>query len=233
MAPALPWFPVVGALLGGVLALLDWLCGPLLQPAVRSVALLAILAMLTGGLHLDGFIDCCDGLFSRHSIERRLEIMRDSRVGAYGVAGGVLLILAQYAALASLTGSPRALGLIAAPLLGRWSMVYAVVRFPYRRDAGLGNAFRGSPRHLVAASAWGLALLVGTTMVVVRGLAVGSAMCALLLLCTALVTAGWTQWASRRLGGGLTGDTYGALNELVTLVTLVAIPGVLSICARL
>jgi adenosylcobinamide-GDP ribazoletransferase len=232
MVPALPWFPVVGCLLGGALALLDWLCGPLLQPALRSVALLAVLAILTGGLHLDGFIDCCDGLFTRHSIERRLEIMRDSRVGAYGVVGGVLLILAQYVALSSLTGSTRVLGLIAAPLLGRWSMVYAVVRFPYQRVAGLGGAFRGSLRHLVAASVWGGALLIGTSMVVVHEPKIGGVVSALLLLLTALVTAGWTQWASRRLDGGLTGDTYGALNELVTLVTLVAMPGLLSISAR-
>src|SRR6476661_4145503 len=77
MARALPWFPWVAALL-------------------------AFDALVTGMLHLDGFVDCCDALLGTRTVERRLEILRDSRVGAYGALGGALLLIAKFAALTAL-----------------------------------------------------------------------------------------------------------------------------------
>ncbi|HLY32275.1 MAG TPA: adenosylcobinamide-GDP ribazoletransferase, partial [Ktedonobacterales bacterium] len=92
MGRALPWFPLVGALLGAILVLVDWALTPLLSLGVRDALLLALAALMTGMLHLDGFVDCCDGLLGARSVERRLEIMRDSRVGAYGALGAALLL---------------------------------------------------------------------------------------------------------------------------------------------
>ena len=227
MAPALPWFPVVGVLIGGLLALVDWALTPLLALGVRDVLLLAVAALLTGMLHLDGFIDCCDGLLGTRSVTRRLEILRDSRIGAYGAIGACLLLLARFAALGALGPPIRVLALIVAPLAGRWSMVYAVARFPYARAAGTGTPFQ-APRltRYLALATLGACLL----LLAICGLGSGAelharlALGGMLALVTVGVTLGWTRWASRRLGGGLTGDTYGALNELVELAVLALAP---------
>jgi len=253
MSRALPWFPLVGVLIGAALALADWALTPLLAIGVRDALLLALAAALTGLLHLDGFVDCCDGLLGVRSVERRLEIMRDSRVGAYGALGGALLLIARFAALGALaSGSElRALALVAAPLLGRWAMVYAVARYPYARAAGAGSPFRardgagGLGRRLAQATTWSAGLLAiavallaglgvlhmgasGVTLAIPanlsRTLVIAALLVAALWLVAFVVTLGWARWAARKLGGGLTGDTYGALNELIELAVLVCAP---------
>jgi len=227
MGRALAWFPLVGALVGLAQLALDAALAPFFPLAVRDVALLALAALLTGLLHLDGFIDCCDALLGSRSVERRLAILRDSRVGAYGVAGGALLLLGRYAALGALAGGPRALALVLAPLVGRWAMVLAVARYPYVRPAGAGAPFRGGGGgRLVAATLWALALVAGLSPWLLAGRpALGALALGLLLGLVALnVVLLWCRWAAARLGGGLTGDTYGALNELVELAALVLTP---------
>ena len=235
MAAALPWFPVVGAMLGGLLALTDWALTPLFAANVRNVALLALAALLTGMLHLDGFIDCCDGLLGTRTIERRLEILRDSRVGAYGVIGGVLLVLAQFAALGALPASLRPFALIAALLLGRWAMVYAVVAYPYARATGAGAGFHVRRRHLALATLAAIALLALTSSLLpgVWWTPAHFALAGAVALAALLVALGWARWASHRLGGSLTGDTYGALNELVTLAVLALLPPFAHLLAHL
>lgn len=228
MARALPWFPLVGGMLGGFLAAADWLLSPLLTLSVRNVVVIALAALLTGMLHLDGFVDCCDALLGTRSVSHRLEILRDSHIGAYGVIGACLLLLGRFAALGALSAEPlRALALVTAPLLGRWSMVYAVTRFPYARSSGTGTPFQGE--HLLRSLARAT-LVAGLLLLAACGLLSGTdmpirvAMAGMLAVVAVAVTLAWTAWASRRLGGGLTGDTYGALNELVELGTLVCAP---------
>lgn len=216
MARTLPWFPVVGASLGATVAGLDGLVASWLARGVRDALVLVMLALLTGMLHLDGFVDCCDGLLGSRAVERRLEILRDSRVGAYGAIGAVLLLLTQFAALEAIPTSMRAAALIAAPTLGRWCMVIAVVRYPYARVAGAGTGFQGTGWHIALATLAMLALLA-LTLLLGRGSLLARAIPLGLSALGALAFTLWyTWWASRRLGGGLTGDTYGALNELVT-----------------
>lgn len=227
MAAGLPWFPAIGAALGCLTALVDWALAPVFSLGVRDVILVALPLLLTGMLHADGFVDCCDALLGYRSVERRLEILRDSRVGAYGALGGALLLLARYTALGALNPPVRAMALIVAPLLGRWGIVYAVTRYRYARSLGLGALFRARAGHLLAASALALALLGA----VWAAFAVGTdtyGTTALLLLflgfAAAVVAVCWSVWASRRLGGGLTGDTYGALNELAEVAVLALAP---------
>jgi adenosylcobinamide-GDP ribazoletransferase len=215
---ALGWFPLVGALLAGVLAAADWALSHALPRGVVDVLLLALLALLTGGLHLDGFMDTCDGLFSLRSPEERLAIFRDSRVGSFGVVGLTALLLLQWAALGALPAERRAACLIVALTAARWAMVYAIVAFPYGRPAGLGRMFKdhAGPHAFVAATA--LAALVAAGLLGSVGLA-------------ALVLAAGATWLFARycLGRlpGLTGDTYGALNELVQTLLLVGLPPLL------
>lgn len=233
MTAALPWFPVVGAALGGLLALIDWALTPVFSVAVRSVLVLTVSALLTGLLHLDGFVDCCDALLGTRSVERRLEILRDSRVGAYGAIGAALLCLGRFAAVESLPVGARAFALIAAPLLGRWAIVYAIVHYPYLRRSGTGALFRACTGALTLTSFVALVVLLVSSLLSGYTHQAGFLLAGLLAVVSLGVAALWTWWASRRLGGGLTGDTYGATNELVELAILALAPPLAMLAVRL
>lgn len=205
------FFPLVGLLLGGILAGVDIVFSRLWSPALTSALLVALLVILTGALHLEGFLDTCDGLFGGDTAERRLEIMRDRHIGAYGLTGGVCLILLKWAALLSLPSAARLALLVLFPALSRWTMVLVVRAFPYARSAGLGAAFHtGSSRTgtLLAAI---LALLSSFLLAGTGGV--------LLFILISLLA--WSLGSMiTRLTGGLTGDTYGAINEVSEVATL-------------
>lgn len=236
MSRALPWFPLVGALLGLALVALDWALALVFPPGVRAAGLLAFDALITGILHLDGFVDCCDALLGTRTTERRLEILRDSRVGAYGALGGMLLLIARFAALTALVGPSRELALVIAPILGRWGMVYAVTRYPYARTSGAGSPFQSrNSSHLILASGSLVALLTGIVWTVGSHhltLAAILMLTGLLLVAAVLTLLGWLAWASRRLGGGLTGDTYGAACVLVELAVWLFTPPLAALAVR-
>ena len=217
MGRAAAWFPVVGLWVGAVLAGLAY--GSLtLWPDRWIAAALVLMAnlVLTGGLHIDGFMDTADAFFSHRDRERMLEIMRDSRSGALGVAGGVVLLVGKFSAVSYLLTAPRLSTLLAlalAPALGRAGMVLAIAAFPSARPSGLGASFAAEVRtpHLLVALALAGALAVGVFAwrgAVLFGLAV------------AVAVLGGLYW-KRRLGG-LTGDIYGAINEGTELVVLLA-----------
>ena len=230
---SLIFFPLVGALLGIVLAVVDALLHRVLPVAVSTALVLIVWTLLTGGLHLDGLMDTCDGLFGGRTRERRLEIMRDSRVGSYGVLAGALQLLLKYAALVSLPGGWRWLGLVLALTCGRWAMVVVMWVFPYARAEGLGRAFKDGARagHVTLATLLAAAALGALTRVPYSEpeLALVASVPA------ALMAAGLTAWGTGaflapRLGG-LTGDAYGAVNEVVEAAVLVGLLAWLSAVA--
>src|SRR5205085_576009 len=101
--------------------------------------LVVLLLVATGGLHADGLMDTCDAVFVHASAERRLEIMRDPRVGAFGVIGLLSVVLLKVASLEALPANLSRLGLLVlAPTLGRWAIVFLSTVFPYGRERGLG-----------------------------------------------------------------------------------------------
>jgi adenosylcobinamide-GDP ribazoletransferase len=206
---AVGWFGVVGVLLGGALAGADHALGMLFPPGVAAALLLAAWVSATGALHLDGFLDACDGLFGGHTPEARLRIMRDERVGAYAVIGGVLLLLVKYSCLAGL--ARRGNALLVAPTLARGAMAVAIVAFPYARPDGLGRWMKDHAGWWQLALAGGVAL--GTAIVAAGW--VGLVAIALAVVATAAVAA----FVLRRLPG-LTGDVYGALCEIVEVLVL-------------
>jgi adenosylcobinamide-GDP ribazoletransferase len=195
---------------------LDLALARLLPREVRAALLLIAMIALTRALHLDGLIDCCDGLFGGFTPERRLEIMRDSRVGAFGVLGAVAFLLLRYANLVALADDWRLIGLLLPPTLGRWAMALAIVGFPYVRATGMGAAFKS------AARPWYLALATvvaaGSSLGIWLPWGVGA------LLLAALVALAAARFMVGRLGG-LTGDCYGAINELVEALVLLGIVG--------
>jgi adenosylcobinamide-GDP ribazoletransferase len=215
LARAAGWFPLVGGLLGAALGGLGLLLDYVLPPGPVAVALLAAGALLTGGLHLDGLMDTADGLGGGRTPERRLEIMRDSRVGAFGVIAGALALLGQYACLTGLIGLPRLLALAAAGALSRWAMTLALGRFPSARSGGLGASLRaqGSRAAQVVAALLALTAALLTAPLGLVGLPLAAAVALL-----------GGRWLTRRLGG-LTGDTYGALAVVTETAILLLAAG--------
>lgn len=216
LARSLIFFPFVGLLVGAILLGLDLALARVLPGGVRAALLLAAMIAITRGLHLDGLMDCCDGLFGGFTPERRLEIMRDSRVGAFGVLGAVTALLLRYGGIVALDGGWRLVGLLLPPLLGRWAMTLAIVAYPYGRVTGMGAAFKQ------AAGWWQAAL--ATLATVALGAGVWWPWGGAAIVIAAIVTATVARFALGRLGG-LTGDCYGAINEIVELVLLLAIVG--------
>ncbi|OPZ71874.1 MAG: Cobalamin synthase [Firmicutes bacterium ADurb.Bin456] len=208
------FFPAVGLILGLILAMLalgaQW-CFP---DQVRAALIVSSLVILTGGIHLDGFMDSIDGLFSGRSRERKLEIMRDSRVGAFGVIGVICLLLAKYTLLLGLPGKVFTPVLIAVPALSRWCMVIAVTTFPYARPEGLGKIYNDRAGKIELLAATLIAALVA-------GISLN------LLGAWLFFTGGaFTCLACRRITrelGGMTGDTYGFINEITEVILLAAV----------
>jgi adenosylcobinamide-GDP ribazoletransferase len=234
MGRALPWFPLIGALLGAGVVVINRALALFLGRGVRDVVVVAVLLLATGMLHFDGFVDCCDALLGARSVERRLEILRDSRVGAYGLGGGAVLLIARYATLESLSAGLWALAVVAAVLIGRWAMVWLITLFPYARTRGAGSSFQSDSVRLAVTSGIAIALL-GALAAFASGGAFGRNALVLALLGAAglAVALLWALWSSRRLGGGLTGDAYGAANELVEVTILALAPVVMRLVSSI
>jgi adenosylcobinamide-GDP ribazoletransferase len=205
---AVGFFPVVGLALGGVFYGLVSGLRLVFPLQVVAVFILAAWLLLTRALHFDGFLDTCDGLFGGFTPERRLEIMRDSRVGAFGVAGGGLLLLAKYAAIVSL---PQLSGLLLAPVFGRWVLSIAIFAYPYAREKGLGRDMKDNVR-------WPEVILSTALTVLPAWLFAGWAGLLAFALAGAVLWLG-ASFILRRIPG-LTGDSYGALCELAELAVL-------------
>lgn len=216
MGRALPYFPLVGLLIGGLLLGLDRLLELAFPAGLVNILLIVALVVVTRALHVDGFIDTCDGLAGGSSAASRLEIMRDSRVGSFGVIGALLLILLLYAALSLLPEEHRLAALVLAPAISRWTMVYAIVAYPYaRKREGLGTSFRDQATLSRTAIATALTLAACGGLMRLEGLAV---------MAGAWLVAAAVAWYLNTRLGGLTGDTYGAINEVVQVAVLALIP---------
>lgn len=209
---AVGWFPLVGFLLGAGLAGIDRMFGWLFPQLVTATLLLAVWILATGALHLDGFLDTCDGLFGGQTPEARLRIMRDERVGAFAVTGGILLLLVKASCLGSLAS--RSVALIVTPVVARWGMALAVISFPYARSEGTGRWMKDH-------AGWLQAVLATLTVLVI---AVPSArwLGLVVIVLAAVVTGVAAGFVLRRLPG-FTGDVYGALCEILELGTLLVI----------
>lgn len=206
------WFPLVGLLLGGLLVVGYLLFSMLFPPLLTAALLTTSWVILTGGLHLDGVADSCDGLFAPVSPERRREIMRDPRSGAFAVIGISLMLLLKWNALAHLLSAQLTMlpALIVAPVWSRWLLLW-IARQPAARSGGLGAEFSNHLTRRVVVMALILPILV-------LGIYLQAQMLlAVLLACFAATLI--ARSARTRLGG-VTGDVYGLTVELCELVIL-------------
>lgn len=211
MLGSMVYFPLVGAAVGALMALAAWL-GHLITGSYLAAAALAVLAdvLVTGGIHMDGLGDTCDGFFSGRERDRILEIMHDSRMGTFGGLGLMLTLLLKFAFIAATLErlGDAALGLtFAAPVLSRMCVVL-LERIGRSARKGMGSAYVVGMnwRHVAAAFGVGAALLLLVRPVTLVGIPVAAALAYL-----------FNAYFNRKIGG-ITGDTLGAANELSALV---------------
>jgi len=210
---AAPWFPVVGAALGLVLAAVDAGTGRVFPPLLAAVLTVTVWKLLTGGLHLDGLADCLDGLSGRDPATR-LAIMRDSRIGTFGAIGLILFLMLEVAAVSALPHGARWRALVAAPAIARATPALLGRLFPAARAGGQGAVFSAGLDRTAAPASLAIALVVAVAVLGWPGvvaLAVGAA--------SAL---GLGAFLAGRLGGG-TGDVLGAGVELAELAVLLTV----------
>jgi len=207
------WFPAVGLALGGCLVAADRLFALLFPPLLGSLMLIGFWKVLTGGIHLDGLADVLDGLAGRDA-ERRLAIMRDSRIGVFGAAGLVLCFLISAGALDALPAGRHPAMLLLAPAAGRIAPLLIGPLFPAASPGqGAGAAFLESLSPWAApVSVAGLWILAAALLGPWGGLLLSLAFASVLL---------WAVFVASRLGG-LTGDALGSSVEVAELATLVA-----------
>ncbi|HAA75832.1 TPA: adenosylcobinamide-GDP ribazoletransferase [Candidatus Latescibacteria bacterium] len=206
-----PWFPVIGLLIGLAAVAVSLVLDHLLPDAIASVLLVAFLLSVSRGLHADGLADTADGFFSNKPRERILDIMRDSRIGTFGVLALAFVVLLKVAGLDAASNGSRLAAVFLAPMAGRCAMIQMLSTLPYAREEGLATVFYSrSTRSAVVVSTFSL-----------FGLAF--AVCGVPGLIVAAISTGMTHLfcvKCRRLIGGATGDTMGAACELAETAVL-------------
>ncbi len=210
------YFPLVGAVVGAVLAAAAILFNYLeLSLHCKSALLLVLWIYLGGGLTCDGFMDTMDGVFSGRDRARMLEIMKDSRVGANGMVGFMLLCLLKWSVLIDMPADLLPIALFLAPILGKLAMVIGIVLFPYARPVGIGKMFK------LYANGRTLAIAAGLTILCLIPFAPISFASAVPAVAAAMLMGKYVTGVL----GGLTGDVYGAITEVTEAVVLVSLIG--------
>jgi adenosylcobinamide-GDP ribazoletransferase len=212
LSSSIAWFPAVGLIIGVLLALSYFALSYLFPLPVVCAFVLVLSVVITGGLHIDGFIDTVDGIASRADRKRMLEIMREGRPGALGLAAAILLFLSKLSLLLSLPKGTVEVSLVVMSVLSRSSFVAAGLFYPYARDGeGLGKKFLGRAvsRDTVIASLTFIAVIVFVFRLKTL----------ILLAVVSAVFFAFNAYFMKKLGG-LTGDTMGAVGEVMEVIAL-------------
>jgi adenosylcobinamide-GDP ribazoletransferase len=210
-------FPFIGLFIGTILSLASIPLFAFFPPAVAGAILLVVCVWITGALHIDGFIDCCDGLLAPRSKEERLVIMKDVSAGSFGVTGAVLLFIVKYACITSIPAGVLLAVLPLSAMTGRSAMIYAMYRFPYARKEGMGKLFKDSVglRHILICSTVQI-VAIAVTILFFGRFYIGIAATFFTVIFIELFGA----WVLKRIPG-FTGDVYGAVCELAETITLI------------
>ncbi|HSS60492.1 MAG TPA: adenosylcobinamide-GDP ribazoletransferase [Candidatus Limnocylindrales bacterium] len=206
------YFPAIGAVVGLAAGVAYVVAGAATTPLLGAAVAVAVLCTLTGAIHLDGLADSADGLLARGAdVARRLEVMRDPRLGSYGVTAIVTVLFLDLAAIASMSPARAIAGLIIAGALSRLATLAIITFVPYVRASGLGVAAWDS-RHRVLDLAIGAACAAVVCALDWRRALIAATLVALVALLVVIL--------ARRQLGGATGDVCGATAELCQLAAL-------------
>lgn len=220
MRGAIAMFPVIGILIGIIAAVSNSLFSMALPGNTASVLTVIVMTLLTGGLHKDGIADTADGLFGGRDAAKRLDIMRDSRIGTFGVIALIADFLLKVALITAIPSKFKTAALIMMPLAGRWGMVLALYLFKYARTEGKAKAFFENTTTKVFSIATALVFVPAFFLAGFKGLA------AAVLAGIGAYTVG--NYIEKKING-MTGDTLGAVNEIceiLALMTIAAMAGI-------
>jgi len=219
---SVPMFPVVGLFIGLGASLVYAVAVFCNLPSVLAAVLtVAAQVLATGALHEDGFADVCDGFGGGHTRERKLEIMRDSRLGTYGAIGLMLGLALRIGAIGAIA-HPEAVaaGLVAAAVLSRAAMPVAMGLFPQARAEGLAAA-AGKPGS-------GRVVLGAGIAAIICALCLSLPVAAAIVLAAIAVATGFLRLARQQIGG-ITGDVLGGLQQLLEITCLLTLLGLSSL----
>lgn len=223
LAASMKYFPLVGVLIGALVSTVFVVASVFWNPAIATVITLIASVLFTGAFHEDGLADVADSA-GAWSAERKLEVMRDSRVGTYGSLALILMMLLKFSALSTIAGQSQSIWVMVATLifghvLARWSILPMIRLTPYARQDSNNRVFETgvTNERLFIGSA--ITLVVMTVSALVLGKAVFAA---LLMTCVAIVLS--RRWYLRRIGG-ITGDCLGATNQVVEVLVYLCVAG--------
>lgn len=211
IANSMLYYPLIGSLIGGILVLMNMLTTYLFSDLISNSLILIAFVTLSGGIHLDGLADSFDGLFGGKGKKKILKIMQDSNIGIYGISAVVLLLILKFSLLVELPAGQRNIFLLITPTISRWSMVMVIHLFPYAKKEGFGKAFKlyQKKSQIWIASLW--TLLLSFILFFLEGI--------FILLVSFIVIWIFGSYLTKKIGG-LTGDNYGALNEIMEVLIL-------------
>lgn len=214
LSGSIVWFPLVGALLGGIYYLISFYLSNWVPAMILAWLVSFLMVVLTGGIHLDGLGDWADGLGKRKR-EEILRVMKEPSLGSFGVIAILLLVLGKFASIFTIIEKRGDfLAFVSAPVLARWAMAFLLCTSSYaRKEAGLGLAFSrgGNLFNLI------IATFIGFGITLLLDLRLGAIYIFLSLFFSLLIRA----HSIRRIGG-ITGDVLGALGEMIELFVLVS-----------
>ncbi len=204
---SLLYFPLIGLIIGVILAASSLILS-FLPHMVMAASILVISIVITGGIHLDGFADTCDGLYGGRSKKRILEIMHDSHLGAMGIIGITSLLILRFALIVKIPHDLLPKALIIMPLLSRWAQALLCLIFKYARDEGKAGPFieHTTKREIIAGGVFTFIIIV----LLIKGIEV-------LFIGMALMPALLAAKHIDKRIGGMTGDTIGALSEITEI----------------
>lgn len=206
------YFPLVGFLIGILLLLCKETLNLFLPIQVGCILIIALLIIVTGAIHLDGFVDTLDGLAGGRERDRMLEIMKDSRIGAIGVIGVIVLLLVKYISLINIPQGFLWKSLMLMPVMGRWSMAQLCYSSRYARENGTARPFVNPGLKKGGIFAAILTVTVLAAFLGLKGILIGISL--------GLFTHGFKAFFHHKIGG-VTGDVIGAANELNEVLFLI------------
>ena len=211
LAESTIYFPLVGLTLGIGLAGLEYSLSPFLPIDITAIIQVAFLALITSGLHIDGFADTFDGLGCVKSQKEKLKVMKDSRIGTMGAISVIFLVLLKYNSMAFIEQSIKIYALLIFPMVSRWTMVLAILYSSQMKHTGMGSKFQKQikEKHFILSSI--LPCLIVVFLFGVSGLAVLITICIFTYTIYRLLVKSF---------GKITGDHFGFINEAIEVLTL-------------
>lgn len=210
------FFPLIGGIIGLLLFsfvhVIQYFFSVKVPIHIVGIGVILFEILLTGGLHCDGLMDTVDGIFSGRPRDKMLEIMKDSRVGAFGAMAFSLLLVVKYSILMDIEFSMLPLALLVMPIVGRVAVVIGIIFYPYARVNGLGKVFYDCSHRQTLAVGGIIALLLLVPLGKIALMSAAGGIGFAILFC---------EYVKKKLGG-LTGDVYGAIVELTEIIALMA-----------